>query len=1223
MLRFFSFIAFASVVFFGCEDGVVLQKGKGVLGFEPARINFGPVAEGQSASRQIVLTNQGTVALELNVSIRTSTTGSAEFSVSPKNFSVGPRGIFSVEITYEPIGAGEDRAEIVFVIAEPESRSESVFVTGGPIGPKLQVQPNPLSFAPISNVVETREIIISNVGLSSLTINTIGIDPTGNPGFALEPIELPFTLPSEASKNIAVSYTQSSSADEGRLVIRSDDEAQPNFAIVLLPDPAHVCSDGRDNDQDGLTDFPDDPGCDSPNDDDEYNVPECETGTSTTCGTNVGRCELGSRDCMNGLWGPCLGAINPIDETCDGVDEDCDGRIDEEMTEMCTTFGCNGVRRCIESSTVSGGEWSSCLPLQAVPESCDGQDNDCDGLIDEGIVESCMVFTCAGTRICQPEGTGTYTQCEPTNRGPETCDGQDNDCDGFIDELIPDVSCGLGACARTVVGCVNGVPQTCVPGTATAETCNNLDDDCNGSVDDLGDSTCGIGECRQTLPICLLGVPISCIPTSSTAEICNNLDDDCDGVIDDVGTSSCGVGACFRSVDQCVAGTPQACVPGTPSTELCNNIDDNCDGLIDNISTVTCGRGACIRSVPQCVAGVVQVCVPGSPSSEICNDIDDDCDGVPDNLGTISCGIGACQQTVQVCVAGVEQSCVPTSSTAEVCNNIDDDCDGVPDNLPPVVCGEGACRRSVDACVNGVEQSCIPGSPGVEICNNVDDDCNGLIDDIGVWTCGTGACERTVPQCVAGVAQSCVPGASSTEICNGVDDDCNGSVDDLPTISCGIGACERTVQQCVNGATQSCTPGTAGVETCNGIDDDCNGTVDDLGTITCGRGICERTVNYCIAGALQTCTPGNSVAETCNQLDDDCNGIADDMGTQTCGIGACQQTVTVCVAGVENSCVPTSSTAEVCNNIDDDCDGTIDNVGTSTCGVGACFRSTPSCIAGVPLSCSPGNPGNETCNNIDDDCNGVVDDLGVLTCGRGVCQNTVQECIAGVPQSCSPLPSTGNDADCDDVDDDCDGVADEHYPSNPVTCGRGVCERNGNMACNAGVETEQCTPGSPLSSDDTTCDGNDDDCDGLVDEDCVPTIDYSGLWTMSSRIDYSCADIIAGLISLVDIDFVQFNIIDTNPSISLTTPYRSGTLSQQPGGTSGTFTSSVTPQFETNVTYSASGAGCNETFRFMATFTSSTTMNGVFTAEFVDVPAGSGNCRDCVNQIIPFFASRP
>jgi len=46
------------------------------------------------------------------------------------------------------------------------------------------------------------------------------------------------------------------------------------------------------------------------------------------------------------------------------------------------------------------------------------------------------------------------------------------------------IVCGVGACARIVQGCENGVPQQCVPAPPAEETCNGIDDDCNGLIDD-------------------------------------------------------------------------------------------------------------------------------------------------------------------------------------------------------------------------------------------------------------------------------------------------------------------------------------------------------------------------------------------------------------------------------------------------------------------------------------------------------------------------------------------------------------------------------------------------------------------------------------------------------------------------------------------------------------------------------------------------------------------
>ncbi len=48
--------------------------------------------------------------------------------------------------------------------------------------------------------------------------------------------------------------------------------SQAIFSIRIKERTQHICSDGVDNDNDGLTDYPEDPGCDSPLDNDEFNL---------------------------------------------------------------------------------------------------------------------------------------------------------------------------------------------------------------------------------------------------------------------------------------------------------------------------------------------------------------------------------------------------------------------------------------------------------------------------------------------------------------------------------------------------------------------------------------------------------------------------------------------------------------------------------------------------------------------------------------------------------------------------------------------------------------------------------------------------------------------------------------------------------------------------------------------------------------------------------------
>jgi hypothetical protein len=149
------------------------------------------------------------------------------------------------------------------------------------------------------------------------------------------------------------------------------------------------------------------------------------------------------------------------------------------------------------------------------------------------------------------------------------------------------------------------------------------------------------------------------------------------------------------------------------------------------------------------------------------------------------------------------------------------------------------------------------------------------------------------------------------------------------------------------------------------------------------------------------------------------------------------------------------------------------------------------------------------CNGIDEDCSGTADDGYVpdATCGLGVCgapNNTPSSCVAGVETACTPGPQDEpTDVTCDGLDGDCDGSVDEDYVSVGTNCGQGVCAATGATSCVGGVVQDSCTPGPQDETTDVTCDGLDGDCDGAVDEDYVtsPTACGTGVCAATGQME--------------------------------------------------------------------------------------------------------------------------
>ena len=229
------------------------------------------------------------------------------------------------------------------------------------------------------------------------------------------------------------------------------------------------------------------------------------------------------------------------------------------------------------------------------------------------------------------------------------------------------------------------------------------------------------------------------------------------------------------------------------------------------------------------------------------------------------------------------------------------------------------------------------------------------------------------------------------------------------------------------------------------------------------------------------------------------------------GIYRCQDDMIQCEAKVE--------TIESCDNLDNDCDGSIDeDLGGDLCtvGVGACQTGGVFACIGGQFSCAtPEVPlpaiDDATCDQIDDDCDGLNDENypnQVTSCGQGICAATgVLTCERGQEvNSCLEGSAGPSDGDiCDGLDSDCDGIVDESFSPENTMCGTGICASTGQRTCENGMIMDSCAPipVDPTESD-QSCNLSDDDCDGAIDEGYMITVAGCGLGVCSAAGQLIC-----------------------------------------------------------------------------------------------------------------------
>jgi hypothetical protein len=342
-------------------------------------------------------------------------------------------------------------------------------------------------------------------------------------------------------------------------------------------DSLNQCEDGLDNDADGRIDFPSDLGCTSPTDNNEGDEPACQDGRD-----NDGDGKVDSAD---------PGCSNPNDnnetddpQCSDSRDNDGDGRTD------LADAGCDS------PSDNNEGDEAQCK---------DGRDNDGDGRTDFPADAGCDSATdnnegdeaqCKDGRDNDSDGRTDFpadagcSNANDTNEGDELAcqDGRDNDADGKVDLADPGCDSATDNNEADEPQCKDGRDNDGDSKTDLADPgCESANDNNEGDEPACKDGRDNDGDGKTDFPSDAGCTSLNDTDETGEPDCADGRDNDGDGWIDFPEDGGCS------SKDDTSERDPYG-----PQCD--NGIDDDSDGKIDFPNDSDCTGPKDLTEATQC-----------------------------------------------------------------------------------------------------------------------------------------------------------------------------------------------------------------------------------------------------------------------------------------------------------------------------------------------------------------------------------------------------------------------------------------------------------------------------------------------------------------------------------------------------------------------------------------------------------------------------------------------